>query len=238
MIKNNSLFTTLIFLTEQFKTSYSYAEYRESFFNSYKKFNEYFLSSDFREKNLVFPLKMHFEYGFELFFSINEPDDFIEKIENYKLITDEIYNFWYYTVIDYRYLTKGPNIFYVTYLYLRKFSSLIDSLYKISITDYLFNNEDGESIIKLIQIFYCTFYSDKNISEKMNDNLYMYIEDLFEKFWEIFYNIDISNRCETTYKLKILSNLSNKRLRNFSKQYPKISKHFNSNEPDEHSENI
>lgn len=223
-INENSLFIILNKFENLFIDCCTYQEFRQKFLNLYFNFNEYYLGNDFKNKNLVYPLKTHFDKGLSLFVSYNEPDDFDLKIYNFIMLSKNISNFWYKVVIDYRYLNYGPNIFYVTYCYLLKMMLGLETLTKIARTNFLFDDEDGLITIKSIHILYCVFYSDKKISNLMNDNLYMYIEDLFEKFWKIFYKINPLNCCETYFKLNRLKEISKKRFDEFIEKYPYI--HF------------
>jgi hypothetical protein len=68
----------------------------------------------------------------------------------------------------------------------------------------------------------------------MNDNLYMYIEDDFEKFWKIFYNLKQTNCGETVYYLDLLNKSIQNNYKEFCKKYKKIHDYY---EPKNNDEN-
>lgn len=210
----------------QFKDCKYYSDYRNAFFKLYNIFNEYYNGEDFKSKNLVYPLKMHFDSGLSKFLTIKYLNSSNEDISSFVNNSINIKNFWIDVIKDYTFITKGPNIFYVFYCYLKRFHNYIESLYEYSKQYYILENEESISIIKRIQILYCVFYSSENITTKLNDNLYMYIEDDFDKFWKIFYDLKSTNCGETIYNLEKLYKSSKNNYKSFCSKYKKIYNYY------------
>lgn len=218
----NSLLHVINELEVAFDKCSTYNDFRNKFLNVSSLFNSYFNSDNFKNKNLVFPLKSHFDFGNSIFLTIKKLDSSDEKISFFVNESKQIKKFWNDIIYDYTFITKGPNIFYNFYCYLKKFKNYIESLLEYSKQYYILGNEESYIIIKRIHILYCVFYSSENVLTKMNDNLYMYIEDDLEKFWKIFYNLKPTNCGETVYYLDLLNKSIKSNYKEFCKKYKKI----------------